>query len=43
MRFPWVKLGKVHVGAKLELIRLHLNRQAALGMAQQFQQFWSCL
>ena len=40
---PWVKLGKVDVGAKLELMRLHLNRQAAMGVAQQFQRFWTCL
>ena len=33
---PRVKLGKDDVGAKLELMRLHLNRQTAIGWLSSF-------
>jgi hypothetical protein len=46
---PWVRFGKDDVGGKLELMRPHLDRQAAtgrsgvaaIGVAQEFQRVWS--
>ncbi|MCE7010476.1 hypothetical protein LWC34_47895 [Kibdelosporangium philippinense] len=46
---PWVKFGKNDVGGKLELMRPHLDRQAAtgrsgvaaIGVAQEFQRVWT--
>jgi len=46
---PWIKFGKDDVGGKLELMRPHLDRQAAtgrsgvaaIGVAQEFQRVWS--
>src|ERR687894_2766510 len=46
---PWVRFGKDDVGAKLELMRPHLARQAAtgqsgvaaIGVAQEFQRVWT--
>jgi hypothetical protein len=46
---PWVRFGKDDVGSKLELMRPHLDRQAAtgcsgvaaIGVAQEFQRVWS--
>jgi hypothetical protein len=46
---PWVKFGKDDVGAKLELMRPYLARQAAtgvsgvaaIGVAQEFQRVWT--
>src|SRR5690242_7734801 len=46
---PWVKFGKDSVGSKLELMRPHLQRQAAtvrsgvaaIGVAQEFQRVWT--
>jgi hypothetical protein len=46
---PWVKFGKDDVGGKLELMRPHLDRQAAtgqsgmaaIGVAQEFQRVWT--
>jgi hypothetical protein len=46
---PWVKFGKHDVGGKLELMRPHLERQAAtgrsgvaaIGVAQEFQRVWT--
>jgi hypothetical protein len=46
---PWVKFGKDDVGGKLELMRPHLARPAAIGvsgvaaigLAQEFQRVWT--
>lgn len=46
---PWVKFGKDDVGGKLEVMRPHLDRQAAtgqsgvaaIGVAQEFQRVWT--
>ncbi len=46
---PWVKFGKDDVGGKLDLMRPHLQRQAAtgrsgvaaIGTAQEFQRVWT--
>jgi hypothetical protein len=46
---PWMRFGKDAVGNKLELMRPHLNRQAAtgrsggaaIGVAQEFQRVWT--
>jgi hypothetical protein len=46
---PWVRFGKDDVGGKLELMRPHLDRQAAtgrsgvaaIGVTQEFQRVWT--
>ncbi|WP_131784903.1 hypothetical protein [Protofrankia symbiont of Coriaria ruscifolia] len=46
---PWVRFGRDDVGGKLELMRPHLDRQAAtgrsgvaaIGVAQEFQRVWT--